>query len=52
MIKKEFIGTTWIEAISKVKRFIDEYNLELLRLELVKNDKDFVAKVYYDLGVR
>ena len=52
MIKKEFIGTTWIEAVSKVKRYIDEYNLELIKLEICQDDNNFIAKVYYDLGVR
>lgn len=52
MIKKEFIGTTWIEAISKVKRFIDEYNLELMSINLKKEKDVYIAILEYKLGIR
>ena len=52
LIKKEFKGNNWIECLSYVKRFIDDFNLELISIDLHKKEDYYVAKVEYELGVR
>ena len=54
---KKFSDLDWVRCVGKVRRFLDEYNLELISLSVVRIiDKDkkvyYEAKVEYGLGVR
>ena len=54
-MKKEFEELDWLRLISRIRMFIDEYNLEVIRIDLRKtNDKKYKYKaiVEYGLGVR
>lgn len=50
-IKKEFTASSWLECIYKIRIFIIDFNLELVRLELRKENNVFIAEVEYGLGV-
>lgn len=57
MIKKTFSDLDWLMCISKIRQFIDEYNLELVNLKMKKiTEKDkkvyYEAEIEYGLGVR
>lgn len=52
MVKKEFKSENWLKCIYLVRQFIDEYNLELISIELKKENDYYVAKIEYGLGVR
>lgn len=56
MVKKTFSDLDWLMCISKIRQFIDEYNLELVNLNMKKIDKDkkvyYEAEIEYGLGVR
>lgn len=53
VVIKEFEETDWLKLISRIRMFIDEYNLEVISIDLRKiNDKNYKAKVKYGLGVR
>lgn len=56
-IIKKFTDLDWLRCISKVRQFLDEYNLELISLKMKQiRDKDkkiyYEAEVEYGLGVR
>lgn len=56
-ITKTFSDLDWLMCINKVRKFLDEYNLELASLKMKrikdKNKKIFYeAEVEYGLGVR
>jgi len=54
---KKFIDLDWLRCINKVRQFLDEYNLELISLNVERiQDKDkkiyYEAEIEYGLGVR
>lgn len=54
-IVKEFEDTDWLRLINQIRIFVDEYNLEIISIDLKKtDDKKYIykAKVRYGLGVR
>ena len=51
-LKKEFSNESWLQCINLVRLFIDEYNLELISINLYKKENYYVANLEYDLGVR
>lgn len=54
-ITKEFEDTDWLRLINQIRIFVDEYNLEIISIDLKKtDDKKYIykAKVRYGLGVR
>lgn len=51
-IVKEFEGITWYECVSKVVKFIIDYNLEFINMEMKKGKTNYVAVLEYGLGVR
>ena len=51
-IKKEFEGTTWYECISKVIRFLIDYNLDFINLEMKKEKENYIAVLEYGLGIK
>ena len=50
-IKKKFIGDTWEQCIGKVSRFIIDYNLDLIDLEMHKDGQYYIAIASYNLGL-
>ena len=50
-ILKKFIGETWEQCIAKVSRFIIDYNLELISLEMHKDEQYYIANIEYNLGL-
>ena len=51
IIKKEFYCDTYLMCIAKVKQYVDSYNLELLSLNLKKQENEFKCVIEYGLGV-
>ena len=55
VVTKDFEETDWLKLISRIRIFIDEYNLEVISIDLRKtNDKKYKykARVKYGLGLR
>lgn len=52
MVKKEFRSENWLKCINLVRLFIDEYNLELISINLKKEKDVYIAMVEYKLGIR
>ena len=55
IVTKEFEDTDWLKLISRIRMFVDEYNLEIISIDLRKtDDKKYIykAKVKYGLGLR
>ena len=52
IIKKEFVSEKWYAVFGQVERFILDYGLDLIRLEIKHVDDKFVATLEYGLGVR
>ena len=51
-VKKEFRHSNWLVCINMIRKYLDEYNLELISIELKKENDYYVAKIEYGLGVR
>lgn len=56
-ITKVFIHQDWLVCLSMIRRFIDEYNLVLISINLERlEDKNkqyfYEAEIEYELGVR
>lgn len=55
VVVKEFEDTDWLKLINRIRIFIDEYNLEVISIDLRKTDDKkykYKAKVKYGLGLR
>lgn len=50
-MKKQFVGKSWLECVSKVRLFIDKYNLEFINLNVKQQEDFYIAKLEYGLGV-
>ena len=54
-IKKTFVASNWIVCLGKIRYFIEEFNLELISINMKKTKQDtytYVAEIEYKLGVR
>lgn len=51
-ITKEFEGQSWYECISKIVRFLMDYNLELVNLTIKKTKTNYIGVLEYGLNVR
>ena len=51
-ITKQFESEKWYVVFGQVERFILDYGLDLVKLEIVKKNNKFVATIEYELGVR
>ena len=56
-ITKVFTHQDWLVCLSKIRRFVDDYNLVLvaINLERLKNEDNqyfYEAEIEYELGVR
>lgn len=49
---KDFMGDTYKQALARVIKFIDEYNLKLTYMEIKCIDNSYVANIKYQLGLR
>jgi len=55
VVIKEFEDTDWLKVINRIRMFVDEYNLEIISIDLRKTDDKkycYKAKVKYGLGLR
>lgn len=51
-MNKKIYGNTYKEVLRKVIRLIDDYFLELISLEVKKENDVYVADVKYGLGIK
>lgn len=51
-ITKQFENEKWYVVFGQVERFILDYGLDLVKLEIVKKNNKFIATLEYELGVR
>ena len=51
-IVKEFEGQSWYECISKIVKFLIDYNLELVNLSITKGKTNYIGVLEYGLNVR
>lgn len=49
LLKKTFADENYIRCLGKIRRFIDEYTLELISINLRKKENLYVANIQYDL---
>lgn len=51
-LEKEFEDTDWLKLINRIRLFIDDYNLDLISIDLKKTNTSYKAKIKYGLGLR
>lgn len=51
-IKKTFVEENWIVCLGRIRAFIDTYNLELICIDLKKQESNYIATITYKLGLR
>ena len=55
-ITKTFVDNEWLKCLAKIRRFIEEYDLELIsiNLEKIRTEKGYIyeAEIEYKLGLR
>jgi len=55
IVVKEFEEIDWLRLINRIRMFVDEYNLEIISIDLKKTTDrkyKYKAKVKYGLGLR
>ena len=58
LVTKTFVDLEWLKCIAKIKRFIEEYNLDLVSINIkkIKDQKKkldyYEATIEYGLNVR
>lgn len=52
ILEKNFDDTDWLKLISRIRLFIDDYNLDLISIDLKKSNNIYKAKIKYGLGLR
>lgn len=52
ILKKEFESEKWYVCFNEVEKFILNYGLDLIKLEIKLENKKYIATLEYGLGVR